>query len=196
MPSTSAAPTSAAAWSRPRQDKAPDLAKARVWKSLLWSHADDEPTREAAVKKLVGMLKQLIKEADEEGLSSALHRRSCPGVIDADGASKRARKIFRQLGKQPIQPAALTGRAIPEIGDNDTTVLMHNDGVAQGLSEVPFMQELKRWGVLTIGTGLGNARFTNRHKSKRRRTKSDKDEKAEKKDKKGREERRQNGKKE
>ena len=41
---------------------------------------------------------------------------------------------------------------------------MHNDGVAQGLSEVPFMQDVERWGVLTIGTGLGNARFTNRKK--------------------------------
>ncbi|MFL5022171.1 MAG: ROK family protein, partial [Microvirga sp.] len=40
--------------------------------------------------------------------------------------------------------------------------LMHNDAVAQGLSEVPFMQDVKRWGVLTIGTGLGNARFSNR----------------------------------
>jgi hypothetical protein len=43
-------------------------------------------------------------------------------------------------------------------------VLMHNDGVVQGLSEVPFMQDVDRWGVLTIGTGLGNARFTNRRK--------------------------------
>ncbi len=43
---------------------------------------------------------------------------------------------------------------------------MHNDGVAQGLSEVPFMQDVERWGVLTIGTGLGNARFTNRRKDK------------------------------
>jgi hypothetical protein len=34
----------------------------------------------------------------------------------------------------------------------------------QGLSEVPFMQDVERWGVLTIGTGLGNARFTNRRK--------------------------------
>jgi hypothetical protein len=33
----------------------------------------------------------------------------------------------------------------------------------QGLSEVPFMQDVKRWGVLTIGAGLGNARFTNRN---------------------------------
>jgi len=41
---------------------------------------------------------------------------------------------------------------------------MHNDGVVQGLSEVPFMQDVERWAVLTIGTGLGNARFTNRRK--------------------------------
>jgi hypothetical protein len=26
------------------------------------------------------------------------------------------------------------------------------------------MQDYDRWGVLTIGTGLGNARFTNRRK--------------------------------
>jgi hypothetical protein len=32
----------------------------------------------------------------------------------------------------------------------------------QGLSEVPYNKDVDRWGVLTIGTGLGNARFTNR----------------------------------
>jgi hypothetical protein len=48
------------------------------------------------------------------------------------------------------------------IGEHDTAILMHNDGVVQGLAEVPFMQDVERWGVLTIGTGLGNARFTNR----------------------------------
>ena len=36
-------------------------------------------------------------------------------------------------------------------------VLMHNDAVVQGLSEVPFMQDVRRWGILTIGTGLGIA---------------------------------------
>lgn len=54
---------------------------------------------------------------------------------------------------------------IPSIGDHDAAVLMHNDGVVQGLSEIPFMQDHERWGVLTIGTGLGNARFTNRRKA-------------------------------
>jgi hypothetical protein len=37
------------------------------------------------------------------------------------------------------------------------------------------MQDVDRWGVLTIGTGLGNARFSNRKK--------DKDDKKEKKSK-------------
>jgi hypothetical protein len=33
--------------------------------------------------------------------------------------------------------------------------------VVQGLSESPFIREVVRWGVLTVGTGLGNARFAN-----------------------------------
>jgi hypothetical protein len=53
--------------------------------------------------------------------------------------------------------------AIPQIGEHNTAIVMHNDGVVQGLSEVPFMQDVKLWGVLTIGTGLGNARFSNRN---------------------------------
>jgi hypothetical protein len=40
--------------------------------------------------------------------------------------------------------------------------LLHNDAVVQGLSELPFMQDVKRWAVLTVGTGLGNASYTNR----------------------------------
>jgi hypothetical protein len=51
---------------------------------------------------------------------------------------------------------------IPTIGEHETSVVLHNDAVVQGLSEIPFMQDVSRWGILTIGTGLGNARFTNR----------------------------------
>jgi hypothetical protein len=46
---------------------------------------------------------------------------------------------------------------------------MHNDAVVQGLSEVPFMRKVKRWGVMTLGTGLGNARFTSKSNGKRHR---------------------------
>jgi len=49
---------------------------------------------------------------------------------------------------------------IPSIGDHETLVVMHNDAVVQGLSEVPWMTDVAHWGVLTIGTGLGNACFT------------------------------------
>lgn len=35
------------------------LSKASVWKSELWRHADDEPSREEAVKRLVKMLKDI-----------------------------------------------------------------------------------------------------------------------------------------
>src|ERR1700761_1297854 len=76
-------------------------------------------------------------------------------------------------------PASLV-EAIPAIGDHDTAVLMHNDGVAQGLSEVPFMQDIDHWGVLTIGTGLGNARFSNRHKDKEKDEKREDDKKEKK----------------
>ena len=52
--------------------------------------------------------------------------------------------------------------AIPTIGKHETAILLHNDAVVQGLSELPWMQDVKHWAVMTIGTGLGNAHFTNR----------------------------------
>src|SRR6185295_9798180 len=66
-----------------RWKKAPDLSKASVWRSELWRHADDEPTREGAVKRLVKMLKGLISEAQAEGLKLApFIGIACPGVIN------------------------------------------------------------------------------------------------------------------
>ena len=73
-----------------RWKKAPDLAKATVWKSELWRHADDEPTREGAVKRLVKMLKDLIAAAEAEGLKLApFIGIACPGVINEDGSIEK-----------------------------------------------------------------------------------------------------------
>ena len=162
-----------------RWKKAPDLSKASVWKSELWRHADDEPTREGAVKRLVKMLKELIGAADAEGLKLApFIGIACPGVINQAGSiEKGAQNLPGNWESSKFNLPASLIEAIPQIGDHDTAVLMHNDGVAQGLSEVPFMQDVERWGVLTVGTGLGNARFTNRRKEKDK----DKDDKKEKK---------------
>jgi predicted NBD/HSP70 family sugar kinase len=171
-----------------RWKKASDLSKAEVWKSELWRHANDEPTREGAVKRLVKMLKGLIEEADSEGLKLApFIGIACPGVINADGSiEKGAQNLPGNWESSKFNLPASLVEAIPQIGDHDTAVVMHNDGVAQGLSEVPFMQDVERWGVLTIGTGLGNARFTNRRngKDKDKDDKKDKDVKKDK-DKKG-----------
>src|SRR5882762_5809733 len=170
-----------------RWKKAPDLSKAEVWKSDLWRHADDEPTREGAVKRLVKMLKNLIAATEAEGLKLApFIGIACPGVINEDGSiEKGAQNLPGNWESSKFNLPASLVEAIPQIGDHDTAVLMHNDGVTQGLSEVPFMQDVDRWGVLTIGTGLGNARFTNRRKDKDREKddKKDKDEKKEKKSK-------------
>lgn len=150
------------------QKKAPDLSKARVWAFELWRHADDDPTRESAIKKLVKMLKGLIAKAEAEGLKLApFIGVSCPGKIDADGAiEKGAQNLPGNWESSRFNLPSILVEEIPTIGDHDTVVLMHNDGVAQGLSEIPFMQDYKRWGILTIGTGLGNARFTMRNDKK------------------------------
>jgi ROK family len=165
-----------------RWKKAQDLSKAAVWHSELWRHADDEPTREGAVKRLVKMLKGLIAEADAEGLKLApFIGIACPGVINEDGSiAKGAQNLPGNWESSKFNLPASLVEEIPAIGDHDTAVLMHNDGVAQGLSEVPFMQDVEHWGVLTIGTGLGNARFSNRRKEKDKDDKRDDDKKEKK----------------
>jgi hypothetical protein len=46
-----------------------------------------------------------------------------------------------------------------------------DDGAAvQGLSRAPLQPDMDRWGVLTIGTGLGNARFSDRRAAEADRT--------------------------
>jgi hypothetical protein len=148
-----------------RRKKSADLSKASVWKSEIWRHADDEPSREEAVKRLVKILKGLIARANKEGFKLAPFLGiACPGVIKSDGSiEKGAQNLPGNWESSKFNLPASLVEAIPEIGEHDTAVVMHNDGVVQGLSEIPFMQDVVRWGVLTIGTGLGNARFTNRN---------------------------------
>ncbi|MGV2979910.1 ROK family protein [Camelimonas sp. ID_303_24] len=144
--------------------KKKDLSKARVWKSTLWRHRDDDPKRDEAVARLTDMLKELISMADSNG------RRLCPligvgvpGVIGPDGAIARGgQNLPGNWESSRFNLADCLREAIPEIGGHETVTVMHNDAVVQGLSQTPFMQDVAHWGVLTIGTGLGNARFTNR----------------------------------
>ena len=145
--------------------KAADLSKAGVWKFELWRHADEKKIdREDAIKKLVGMLEDLIDKAKKEGLKLApFIGIGCPGIITKDGAIDRgAQNLPGNWESSKFHLPSAIHEAIPKIGDDETAIVMHNDAVVQGLSEAPFMKDVERWGVLTIGTGLGNARFTNR----------------------------------
>jgi len=148
-----------------RFEKAADLSSARVHSSELWRHADEDPTREGIVKRLVKMLKDLIAISEKDNLRLApFIGVACPGVIKEDGSiEKGAQNLPGKWESSRFNLPASLIEAIPQIGGHDTAIVMHNDGVVQGLSEIPFMQDVKRWGVLTIGTGLGNACFTNRN---------------------------------
>jgi hypothetical protein len=153
----------------PNIARASDLTKASVWKSEKWRHADEEKLkREQVVDELIRMLKDLAKRAKKEGHDLApFIGISCPGKIEEDGdIAKGAQNLPGNWESSRFNLPARLIEAIPQIGDHDTTVLMHNDAVVQGLSEVPFMRDVKHWGALTIGTGLGNARFTNRQNGK------------------------------
>ncbi|HMJ45270.1 MAG TPA: ROK family protein [Pseudolabrys sp.] len=145
--------------------KAPDLSKADVWKFELWRHADEKKVdREGAVDSLVKMLKELIGLAEKEKFKLApFIGIGCPGIIAQDGTIERgAQNLPGNWESSKFNLPLLLHNAIPKIGDEDTAIVMHNDAVVQGLSEVPFMTDVQHWGALTIGTGLGNARFTNR----------------------------------
>jgi hypothetical protein len=147
-----------------RAKKKTDLADAAVTRLELWRHRDDAPKREDAVERLIEFLTGLIQKADKDGLTLApFIGVGCPGVIEEDGTIDRgAQNLPGNWETKKFNLPQRLRAEIPKIGDHDTVVVMHNDAVVQGLSELPWMQDVERWGVMTIGTGLGNAHFTNR----------------------------------
>lgn len=148
-----------------RSKEGNDLSKARVWKSDIWRHADDKPNRSATIERLIAMIEKLAAKADKAGLAPApVIGVACPGIINSDGSILRGGQNLPGGNWESEHfnlPVSLK-KAIPQIGEEETFVIMHNDAVVQGLSQVPFMQDVSGWGILTIGTGLGNAHFSNK----------------------------------
>jgi predicted NBD/HSP70 family sugar kinase len=147
-----------------KNKKKADFSEAEVGRFELWRHAEDDPKRDDAVARLIDMLNDLLKRGTKDGLKLApFIGIGCPGVIRPDGTIARGgQNLPGNWETKSFNLPHLLREAIPKISDHDTVIVMHNDAVVQGLSETPFMQDVKHWGVLTIGTGLGNARFTNR----------------------------------
>jgi hypothetical protein len=112
---------------------------ADVWKRQHWRHAEDK-----------------IKLAPFMGIG-------CPGLIDDHGTIlKGGQNLPGNWEGKVFNLAFSLGAQLPRIDAHEIFIQIHNDAVVQGLSEVPNMTDISHWGVMTIGTGLGNARFTNR----------------------------------
>jgi predicted NBD/HSP70 family sugar kinase len=150
--------------------KSPHLAKAKVLKFDVWRHSEEDPDRDSAVKHLTGMLKDLAGWSRKNKIALApVIGVGCPGIIDEDGSIERGSQNLPgnwESSRFNLPSAIRDG--IPKIGEDETMVVAHNDAVVQGLSELPYVRDRLHWGVLTIGTGLGNARYTTRKIQKRR----------------------------
>jgi predicted NBD/HSP70 family sugar kinase len=149
-----------------RLKKAKDLSKAEVLASDLWRHGDEKTKRDEAVDRLIDMLEEHIALAGKKEFKLApVVGIGCPGLIRDDGSIETgAQNLPGNWESSRFNLATCIRERIPLIDGHETQVVIHNDAVVQGLSELPSMQDYERWSVLTIGTGLGNARFTNRHK--------------------------------
>jgi hypothetical protein len=141
-----------------------DVDKAVVWKHRHWRHGDEKPTREQAMERIAEMAKELIAEAGAQELKLApFVGIGCPGLIDDRGVIiTGGQNLPGNWEGEDFNLAHELVRQLPRLDGHEPVVVIHNDAVVQGLSEVPNMTDVEHWGVLTIGTGLGNARFTNR----------------------------------
>ena len=150
--------------------KAKDLSKACLFDMRLWRHQDEEEVkRDEAVKRMMQMLKTLLSNAKKSNLLLApVVGVGCPGIIREDGAIERgSQNLPGNWESSKFNLPRAIQNDIPNVGDHETIVVMHNDAVVQGLSELPYLDDCKRWAALTIGTGLGNASFARRKRKVR-----------------------------
>ena len=141
-----------------------NLAKAHVVKVERWRHGDEDVTRDQSTRKLIRMLRRLIAWAKRHEIELVpMIGVACPGLIKEDGSIERGgQNLPGNWESSRFNLPAVLRAGIPRIGKDESLVVMHNDAVVQGLSELPRLRGRKSWGALTIGTGLGNARYTNR----------------------------------
>jgi hypothetical protein len=159
-----------------------DISKAGVWKMLHWRHRDEGPTRDGAIDRMAEMATELVEAATNEKLKLApFFGIGCPGLIDQNGRiTQGGQNLPGNWEDESFNLAHELAHRLPRINGHEPLFVIHNDAVVQGLSEVPNMEDVRHWGVFTIGTGLGNARFTNRDDEDKK--KSKKDEKSDKKE--------------
>ncbi|WP_284735569.1 hypothetical protein [Dongia deserti] len=142
-----------------------NLSRATIECFEIWRHSEEKPNREEAVDHLIEMLERSIARAAKARIKLApLVTIGCPGEIAPDGSiNTGAQNLPGNWASTRFNLPALIRERVPAIGKHETVAILHNDAVVQGLSELPFMGDVKHWAVLTIGTGLGNASFENKN---------------------------------
>jgi hypothetical protein len=144
-----------------------DPRRAKVVIAEKWSHARDRDAtrREHVVQRVADMLREQIAYAEKKKIELAPWRGvACPGRIRKDGSISRGAQNLPGNWEHPgfHLPRALCKR-LPPIDGQQVQVSLHNDAVVQGLSELPYLdQDVRRWAILTVGTGVGNACYTKR----------------------------------
>lgn len=143
--------------------RAADGSRACVLDRMQWRHKDDAPKRDELVQRIAGMLNGLAAQARTLGVALApAVGIACPGQVLPDGTLAQGTQNLPGDWDPPFNLPDALGAQLDHIDGRAPIVLMHNDAVIQGLAERPKMKDVRRWGVLTIGTGLGNASYTNR----------------------------------
>ncbi|KRG43146.1 hypothetical protein ARC20_10185 [Stenotrophomonas panacihumi] len=144
-----------------RLGKAAEGHKARVLEHMQWRHADDAPARGEAIARLAGMLNGLNAQARTLGVDLApFIGIAVPGKIEPDGKISQGAQNLPGDWEMPFDLSAALASHLDRIGRRMPQVLLHNDAVVQGLSQRHAMRKHKRWGIFTIGTGLGNASYS------------------------------------
>lgn len=136
---------------------------AEVVRLLHWRHRDERPGREEALDHLGGMMRELATRAARRKWRLApVVAVGCPGLIAGDGWIKRgAQNLPGNWEGEDFNLTEALRERLPRIDGQSISIALHNDAVVQGLSEVWRMRDVKCWAALTIGTGLGNASYTN-----------------------------------
>ena len=139
-----------------------------------------------------GLVRFKVKNAEvgKAEVVKLLHWRHADDKPNREQAVEKLVAMLRELADHAVvedlklAPFVGIAQKLGRIGGHEPAVIMHNDAVVQGLSEVPNMRDVESWAVLTIGTGLGNAHYTNRHPEREgdAEQKSRKDKKDKKKD--------------
>jgi len=125
-----------------------------------WAHGKETATRQDILEFITKKLERAVTWSKRKRLkASPFVAVACPGRIRADGTVDRgAQNLPGRWESDHFSLPQYLRENLQILPTQDTIVVMHNDAILQGLSELSSV-ETDYWAVLTIGTGLGNGSF-------------------------------------